>query len=218
MCVYLQWSKEEGGASLSLSLSPQAAASALHARLRINTIVVACFDLNRWASSGTTAPCSSTYLRACAWLVACRSTHAGCLRMGCLLACIHSSSDGPHLASRRHAVLCGGLRGGCRPAGQVSACVAYSMCTDTDTDTDIHRERETESDRHGEALSLCLSVSFSVCLCLPPSLSLFITHTLTNTHTCIYYRAMARYEELFEQPATEEAIWRAAALYRLHGA
>lgn len=28
----------------------------------------------------------------------------------------------------------------------------------------------------------------------------------------------ARYEELFEQPATEEAIWRAAALYRLHGA
>lgn len=38
----------------------------------------------------------------------------------------------------------------------------------------------------------------------------------TNTQTQI--RVSARYEELFEQPATEEAIWRAAALYRLHGA
>ncbi len=30
-------------------------------------------------------------------------------------------------------------------------------------------------------------------------------------------RATERFEQLFEQPATEEGIWRAAALYRLHG-
>lgn len=31
-------------------------------------------------------------------------------------------------------------------------------------------------------------------------------------------RAAERFEQVFEQPATEESIWRAAALYRLHGA
>ena len=53
-----------------------------------------------------------------------------------------------------------------------------------------------------------------MCVSLPLSPSLFSpthhTHPPTN-------RAIQRYEDTFEQPATEERIWRAAALYRERG-